>query len=130
MRMYDAGKIISGLLIFVCLILFPSLYTAVSGKVGYVPKPKVIGEEKKCIESTPYMRTQHTDLLIEWRDSVVRRGLRTYTASEGKKYTMGLTETCMKCHSNKAEFCDQCHNYAGVKPYCWDCHNYPKEAKK
>jgi hypothetical protein len=33
----------------------------------------------------------------------------------------------MECHSNKTKFCDQCHNYMGVAPYCWDCHIAPKE---
>lgn len=127
MRMYDTGKIVTGLVVLVCLIVFPGVYTALSGKAAYLPKPKLATEEKKCIEPTPYMRTQHTNLLIEWRDSVVREGVRTYTASDGKMYTMALTATCMKCHANKAEFCDQCHNYVGVQPYCWDCHVYQKK---
>jgi hypothetical protein len=42
---------------------------------------------------------------------------------------MSLQNTCMQCHPNKAEFCDRCHNYASVKPYCWDCHVEPKEKK-
>lgn len=42
-----------------------------------------------------------------------------------KKYEMSLQNTCMKCHSNKEEFCDQCHNYANVSPFCWDCHVQP-----
>jgi len=33
----------------------------------------------------------------------------------------------MDCHNNKTKFCDQCHNYAGVSPYCWECHIEPKE---
>jgi len=35
----------------------------------------------------------------------------------------------MKCHSNKKEFCDKCHNYMAVVPYCWSCHIAPKEEK-
>ena len=27
---------------------------------------------------------------------------------------MSLSNTCLDCHSNKAEFCDRCHNYASV----------------
>jgi hypothetical protein len=50
--------------------------------------------------------------------------------SKGKEFEMSLQKTCMKCHTNKAEFCDKCHNYASVRPYCWDCHiENPKEAK-
>jgi hypothetical protein len=36
----------------------------------------------------------------------------------------------MKCHDNKEEFCDKCHLYAGVTPYCWDCHIDPKLARR
>jgi len=32
----------------------------------------------------------------------------------------------MKCHTDKAKFCDRCHNYVGVTPNCWDCHVEPK----
>ena len=35
---------------------------------------------------------------------------------------MSLQNECMRCHSNKKKFCDECHNYMAVKPYCWDCH--------
>ncbi len=40
--------------------------------------------------------------------------MRVYTAADGKKYNMSLQNECMKCHSNKAQFCDQCHNYMAV----------------
>ena len=73
------------------------------------------------------MKHEHMQLLIDWKDSVVRYGIRTYVASDGKEHVISLTNTCMECHSNKAEFCDQCHDYVGVQPYCWDCHNLPEE---
>ena len=124
--MYDAGKIITGLFIFFCLISFPIWYSVASGKADYVPEPEIITEEKQCVEPTQYMRENHMDLLVEWRESVVREGTRTYIASDGQKYDMSLTRTCVSCHSNKAQFCDQCHDYAGVKPGCWNCHNPPE----
>jgi hypothetical protein len=34
--------------------------------------------------------------------------------------------TCLGCHKNKSEFCDRCHSYSGVDPYCMDCHVLPK----
>ena len=37
-----------------------------------------------------------------------------------------INAACMKCHANKAEFCDKCHNSNSVSPYCWDCHVAPK----
>lgn len=125
--MYDTGKIITGLAIFGGLITFPLWYDALNGKTGYVPKPKIVTEEKRCIESKDYIRTQHPNLLKDWRESVVRRGSRTYVAGDKKEYTMSLTRTCMKCHTTKLEeFCLQCHNYMGVVNNCWDCHEYPK----
>lgn len=125
--MYDTGKIVTGLVIFGGLITFPLWYDALNGKTGYVPKPKIVTEEKRCIEPKEYIRTQHPNLLKDWRESVVRRGSRTYVAGDKKEYTMSLTRTCMKCHTTKLEeFCLQCHNYMGVVNNCWDCHEYPK----
>jgi hypothetical protein len=69
------------------------------------------------------------DLLMTWRDDVVRRNVRTWTAPNGKAYTASLSGTCLRCHANKAEFCDRCHTYAGVTPYCWDCHVDPASLK-
>ncbi|MDI6815055.1 MAG: sulfate reduction electron transfer complex DsrMKJOP subunit DsrJ [Dehalococcoidales bacterium] len=124
--MYDADKIIPGLIIFFCLITFPIWYSAASGKATYVPKPEIVTEEKQCIEPRQYMRCEHMALLNCWRESVVHQGIRTYVASDGKEYNISLIGTCLGCHSNKAEFCDKCHNYVGVKPNCWDCHTPPK----
>ena len=68
-----------------------------------------------------YMRGSHMQLLIEWRDEAVREGERTLRAFNGKTYDMSLTRTCLtQCHTNRNEFCDRCHDYAGVSdPYCW-----------
>jgi len=43
---------------------------------------------------------------------------------------MSLQNGCMTCHSNKKKFCDECHNYMAVVPYCWDCHIQPKEKEE
>ena len=125
--MYDAGKIILGLVIFVILLTSPIWYSAASGRISYVPEPKIVTEEKQCVEPAQYMRENHMHLLDEWRQTAVREGEHTYVASDGKEYEISLSDTCMKCHSNKEEFCDQCHDYTGVKPSCWDCHNAPEE---
>ncbi|MDI6655074.1 MAG: sulfate reduction electron transfer complex DsrMKJOP subunit DsrJ [Candidatus Hydrothermarchaeota archaeon] len=124
--MYDAKWIVSGLIVFLCLVTLPLWYTAAAGGLGYKVEPKIITEEKKCIEPTEFMRDEHMVLLNKWRDTVVRGGERIYVASDGEIYDMSLTKGCMRCHSNKEEFCDECHNYVGVvNPYCWDCHTYP-----
>ncbi len=127
--MYDSGKIIAGIVIFLCLITFPVWYNAVSGKAAYTPKPEIVTKEKQCVEPKEYMRAKHMELMDQWRNSVVREGKRVYKGSNGKHYDMSLTKTCLGCHSNKEKFCDSCHNYAAVKPTCWNCHVIPKESK-
>jgi len=125
--MYDGGKIVAGLVIFLAVVTSPIWYNVVTGKAGYKPEPKIVGQEKECMAPKEWMRAMHMTLLNDWRDSVVRQGNRVYVASNGKAYTMSLSNTCMQCHPSKLEFCDQCHNYTSVKPYCWDCHVEPKE---
>ncbi len=66
-------------------------------------------------------------LLNEWRDDVLRNGDRVAVTVDGKEYRKGLQLACMQCHSNKEKFCDSCHEYASVKPYCWDCHLTPTQ---
>ena len=125
--MYDKGKIIGGLAIFLCMATFPAWYVAASGKADYRPKPVPPVSENQCVESTEYMRQYHMQLLQQWRDSAVRHDSTIYAASDNKTYTISLTGTCLKCHSNKTEFCDTCHNYSGVSPNCWECHNVPSD---
>ena len=126
--MYDGGKIITGLIIFFVLLLFPVWYQV--GKAAKVPEPEMTEMAKQaeqCVEATPFMRTQHMKMLDSWRNEVVRDAERYYTSGSGKIYYKSLQLTCMECHSNKSKFCDQCHNYMGVNPVCWDCHIVPKE---
>ncbi|HXY55934.1 MAG TPA: sulfate reduction electron transfer complex DsrMKJOP subunit DsrJ [Nitrospirota bacterium] len=139
MKLYDGGKIIIGLLIFVGIATFPFYYNI--GKVNAKPEPKVdtpaIQEwekqygKKECVEPKEFMRTDHMQLVNLWRDSVVRSMNREYisTASH-KKFNMSLQNGCMHCHSNKKKFCDECHNYMAVKPFCWDCHIQPQEKEE
>lgn len=122
--MYDSSKVITGILIFLLLIISPFLYNAATGKASYIPEVKIETEATKCIESKEYMRANHMDLLDDWRNEVVRGESRIYTASDGKEYEKSLTNTCMNCHISRTDFCVKCHDYAAVKqPKCWDCHN-------
>jgi len=123
--MYDANKIIPGLIIFLCLITLPVWYGMASGKADDVPEPQIVTEEEQCVEPAQWMRENHMELLEDWKEAVVRQGIRTYVAGDGQEYKTSPTSTCLSCHSNKAEFCDRCHNYVGVKPNCWECHNVP-----
>ncbi|MBL7102395.1 MAG: sulfate reduction electron transfer complex DsrMKJOP subunit DsrJ [Desulfobacteraceae bacterium] len=128
--MYDGGKIIVGLIIGIGLFLSPFFYNA--GKAAKAPDPELTAkakEAKVCVAQKSYMRESHFTLLDEWRQTTVRDGERYYTAYNGKKYYKSLQVTCMECHSNKTKFCDQCHNYMSVAPYCWDCHIVPEEKK-
>lgn len=139
--MYNSGKIIAGLVIFLAIATFPFYYNL--GKVTAKPEPRtdtpVINQlkEKKCIEPKNFMRAEHMKLLNNWRRTAHMRlfnewkapsnnGKGVYVSSSGEKYAMSLQHTCMNCHSNKKKFCDECHNYVAVKPYCWDCHIAPE----
>ena len=124
--MRDRGKILGGLLVFLGMITFPVWYNLAAGTTSKAPDLKMPVQEKNCVAPVEYMRTSHMDLLMAWRDQVVRQNVRTFKAFDGKTYTMGLTQTCMKCHTSRADFCDRCHDYAGVKPYCCDFHIDPK----
>ncbi|MEF3169079.1 MAG: sulfate reduction electron transfer complex DsrMKJOP subunit DsrJ [Deltaproteobacteria bacterium] len=132
--MYDANKILIGLVIFLGLMTYP-VWSGL-GRAVPAPKPEIETpeiqkmEKKRCVEETHYMKTTHMQLLNQWRDEALRRGEREYTNARGEKILMSLQLTCMKCHSNKDKFCDSCHNYTGVKPYCWDCHLTPKQIKE
>ena len=126
--MYDGGKIIIGLIIGLLILLFPFLYDA--GKAAKVPEPEltaVAKEAKECVLPKSEIRAQHMKLLDEWRQEVVRDAERVYTSVDGRTFDKSLQNTCMNCHSNKTKFCDQCHTYMGVTPFCWDCHLEPKE---
>jgi hypothetical protein len=125
--MYDGGKIVAGIIIGIILLTFPIWYQA--GGYPEWPEVKLPEKEKQCIQERAYMKTNHMQLLDLWRDSVVRVGNRSYMAFNGKVYNISLQNTCMSesCHAKKTEFCDRCHNYTGVVPYCWDCHLAPKE---
>jgi len=128
--MYDAGKIIVGLVIFLVLVTSPLWYNLVSGSPVTAPELQYPTDSTQCVEAKDYMRASHMDLLNDWRDAVVREGRRDHvSALTGKSYDMSLSRTCMDCHNNKAQFCDACHTYMAVTPYCWDCHVEPKEVQ-
>ncbi len=129
--MHDVGKIAGGLVVFLALATSPLWYNALSASPPSVPKLELPPNgSTQCVETAEFMRANHMQLLNQWRDEVVRVGLRDYRSTlTGKTYEMSLTRTCMDCHSNKAEFCDRCHNYLAVDPYCWNCHVAPKEGQ-
>ncbi len=124
--MYNGKYVITGIVVFAAFMLAPFLYNLVAGDSYAQPELKLPKGMDKCIEDTEFMRKEHMQLLDHWRDMVVREGNHVYTAADGKQYDISLQNTCMKCHTNKAEFCDKCHDTNSVSPYCWSCHLEPK----
>ena len=126
--MRDRGRIVLGLLVFVILATFPIWYNLATGG-SEPPEDPVIPPElagTDCVRDGTAMKTEHMQLLMDWRDEVVRENDRVFTAADGRRFHKSLSTTCMDCHANKDEFCDRCHDYLGVAPYCWDCHVEPK----
>lgn len=126
--MYNARYIIPGIIIFVVAFTVPFW-----GNVFTKPfsRPAVVlpvGEEQ-CIEPVAFMQTEHMRILNEWRDAALRDGKRSYVATNGRIWEVSLQNTCMRCHDDKAQFCDTCHNANSVNPYCWDCHIEPQPKK-
>jgi hypothetical protein len=124
--MYNKRTVIPGLIIFVLFVTAPVWFNGLSA--GPAPKPELPpGGEKQCVAPASEMRAKHMQLLNEWRDDVLRNGERVAITVDGKEYRKGLQMACMECHSNKEKFCDSCHDYASVKPYCWNCHLTPAQ---
>ena len=128
----NKSMIVTGLVIFVAAVLSPFWFNMVTTTEA-APEPVLLGkakEVKKCVLDKYDMRANHMSLLDEWRDSVVRDADRMYTGTNGKSFNMSLStgeNSCLGCHEDKEKFCDSCHNYASVEPYCWECHTNPKE---
>jgi len=129
--MNDKKFVIIGIVVFLIIATIPVWFNR--GKAA--PAPELVLTDKakaakECVRSTDYMKREHMKVLDLWRHTVVRNAERIYVNPSGKEYTMSLSNTCLDCHSNKTEFCDRCHDYASVRPYCWDCHiDNPKESK-
>jgi hypothetical protein len=127
--MYDAAKILIGLVVFVVLAASPFWLNALAGPESEPPELVMpTNGSTACVEDVETMRESHMILLDEWRDTVVRTGQRTYVSkATGKRFEMSLTNTCLDCHPKRDDFCNRCHDYVAVSPYCWDCHVEPLE---
>jgi hypothetical protein len=124
--MYDGGKFAGGLALFLGLFLSP-VWSQAFWPSPPRPEPKITTTATECVASRATMREKHMQILDQWRDASVRRGVHTARLADGQTVAIDLTGTCMKCHPNRKEFCDCCHDYLAVSPYCWDCHNQPEE---
>ncbi len=127
--MYNKNMVLAGVIAFIILMTAPFWLNA--GRDFEELKLDLPKFEKECVEPASWMRANHMQLLDEWRNDVVRDGERDYTSEhfpgghDNKEFKKSLTLTCLDCHDKKKDFCDKCHTYAGVKPYCWACHVVP-----
>ncbi len=130
--MNDKNLIITGLVIFLIALTFPVWYSLAAKGEFERSKLELPADESKCIEDKAFMTANHMKLLYDWRKMVVREGKELYTSkAHGEQYQISLTKTCLKCHTDRETFCNQCHTYADVNPTCWDCHVDPiKEVKR
>ena len=104
------------------VILFPFGYSLVSGILtGGSDAAEVFLEQpdpkyQECVRDTEYMRFHHMDLLKEIREEFVRHGNRD---------EIGF-DSCRGCHTNRAGFCNRCHNAVSLNLDCFGCHYYPE----
>ena len=127
--MYNAKYIIPGIILFVVIFTLPFWMNIFTPKYNYPELAKPVGpngEVLECVEPAEWMRANHMDLLIEWRDSALRDEKRIYVSSTGREWETSLQKTCMECHTDYNKFCDTCHVQNAVEPYCWDCHIKPQ----
>jgi len=126
--MYNKSWVIAGLIFFLFLVTFPfwKKIIATNDATSQIPQPVLAAGLSEsgahCIEDRAFMRAKHMILLNEWRNEAVRHNKKIYKNSRGEEFKKSLTGTCLKCHSNKEEFCDTCHKSVGAHPYCFDCH--------
>ncbi len=125
--MRDRKWIVAGLTLFVAAVTTPFWSARMAARaLGKLPDLPLPANQKQCVAPAGTMRAAHIQLLVSWREDVVRHGDLKYVAFNGKVHEKSLTKTCLGCHS-KEQFCDRCHTYAGVSgPYCWNCHNEPQ----
>lgn len=133
--MSSNGKVIVGLVLFVVVVTAPIWLTLAGGGSRERPtlQPAVApagwpsDKPLTCVLEKEQMNHWHMDLLDQWRDAVVRgTGERYHVSPDGTVHEMSLSKTCLGCHQDKVQFCDRCHDYVGVSPYCWDCHVDPR----
>ena len=117
MKMYAKSKVIPGLVIFVGIVAFPFFIN----RVNPSSEPIIATQKGKCVREKDFMKKEHMKVLKQWREEVVREGKREPVYINGIRYEKSLEMSCLKCHKRES-FCDRCHSYANVKPYCWNCH--------
>ncbi len=105
-----------GSLVFVVLATSPLWYNALSAASPDAPELAAADQRGDRVRRGD--RVHAGEPHGSARRVARRRWCATATATyvsepTGKDYEMSLTDTCMDCHANKAQFCDACHNYVG-----------------
>ena len=102
--MRDRVLIVGGVAVFLVLFTYPLWHAAALGNPGQAAEVAACRQQaKECVAPLPYMRAAHMQLLIDWREDVVRNGVRQIHASNGKSYDVSLTRTCLgECHTTGA----------------------------
>jgi hypothetical protein len=124
--MYHRQYVIPLILIFLIGFFTPYWYNAMASSLGY--EPELEKPQGNCVEDEEWMAANHMLLLQQWRTQTVRHGAeggRIYHSITYDKEFHASTNTCWECHEDKTTFCDECHEYIGIKPECWDCHYNP-----
>ncbi len=124
--MYDKGTVLTGLAIFLVLALSAVGYNMIAGD-NNKPEPEKPKGYTSCVLEKSEMAKSHMQLLNQWRDEVIRDGKREMVPAGDLMVEKSLQNGCLHCHTSKVKFCDRCHEYASVYPYCWDCHIAPVE---
>ncbi len=132
--MKEKNLIVFGIVIFLLVSLSP-IFMSLASKTDMpvINLDELKKAHKTCVLPAEEMKREHMVILNDWRNTVVREGNRIYVTPDGTEFNMSLSTgetSCLGCHGDKADFCDKCHNYASVKPYCWDCHTEPKNTIK
>ena len=127
--MTSKPAVIIALVIVLLVLTLPFWYALASGPPD--PPPELATPAGHCVEKN--MAARHMQLLAQWRDEVMRDGVtERYESKDYPDFTCerSLTRACIQCHSQAVsssgeKFCQQCHDYADVRPDCWNCHVGP-----
>ena len=91
-KLFGRNRVIAGLVIFVVLITIPLWKNL--GKTVPAPAPsldtpvikQLAAKDKKCVMPTEWIRANHMQMLVEWRDNVVRDEEQKVTVSRGRDF--------------------------------------------
>ena len=97
--MRDRGWIFCGLLMFAARCSPFRSGTCVAGRTRPAQPESVLpASEKQCVAPLGYMRASHMQMLLDWREDVVRRGDRRILRIQRQGLREEPDATCLGCH--------------------------------